>query len=967
MPTNLRPFFQGLLLLLIFCLPGCARYETTERSTTNSPTVAASPAKQANSHRILQDRPDRQVVQLANGLIIITQQVTSAPVVSVQCWVKTGSIYEQEFIGAGLSHFLEHLLAGGTTTNRSEEQTNQTLGKIGANTNAATSLDTVRYYIDTTSQHTQTAVELLSDWMQNALITQNEFDREREVIQNEFSMGDGEPGRIFWKLTQQARYQAHPARHPTIGYLDEFLQITPQQIRDFYHRMYVPNNMIFVVVGDIDPRKVGAQVTEIWQDAKPGELPKLSFPVEPELTIPRETSGVADVRRPRLRLAWPTTQLGTPDDYALDLLASVLGQSESSRLVQTVRNQKQSVVSISAYHASFHWGQGFFGIDADIALPTLPTQSADVQPNNTSANANSVDNLENALQQAIAKARSDMLTELQRVIDQGITPDELARAKRQTQVAVIMSGQTANGLAGRLAGDMIAMGDPDYLNTYLRAIESIMATDVQRVARHYLQAQRQMQITLLPKPQGQSMPRLTRPTDEVALDTLPHKPVQLDNAKLVERFEQRPTGGDVTSANVIREPVQMHTLGNGLRVILGRDTRLPIVAIQFFHVGGLLADAPGREGIAYATAEMLIKGTTTRSALQIANELDNLGASLDLAAGNNTWFARGVCLKDDWMRLLQIKADVILNPAFAADEWQRLQPRLLASIDRQNDSWSGELRLRFLQTYYPGHPWSVTPLGRREVVAELTSDDLRLFHHEHLDASQAALAIVGDIDPAVALAEVEKWLTPLPSRAIKQMMLRQPGQVESRVISHSTRKPVAAVQIGFGPGIQRTDDDYAAMQVVARVLSSFPTGWLDKALRGDGPGLVYAVGAGQATGLIPGYLSVLFNSSPAQVPMALQRVDEVIERLRREPIGEVDLQRAKAALLTDEFTGKQTIADLAGDAALNTVYGLPLDDSRLLLDKVEKLTAAAIQTVVQRRFASKVTVILSHEPVKLVP
>ncbi len=959
MTNHSRLTFYGLLLLILAGVSGCGTQLTTDISSTSISTPQATAAAVAQN-QTLQDQPDRQIVKLSNGLIIIAQQVKSAPVVSVQCWVKTGSIYEQEFIGAGLSHFLEHLLAGGTTKNRSEAQTNEILGRMGANTNAATSLDTVRYYIDTTSSHTETAVELLSDWMMNSLITQEEFDREREVIQNEFSMGDGEPGRIFWKLTQQARYQAHPARHPTIGYLDEFLKITPQQIRDFYHRMYVPNNMIFVVVGDINPRKVTEQVTELWQNAQPGELPRLSFPVEPELTAARETSGVADVRRPRLRLAWPTTQLGTSDDYALDLLAAVLGQSESSRLVQTVRNQKQSVVTISAYHASFHWGQGFFGIDAEIALPP---QAAGGQTNA----GTSTDASDNALAQAITKARADTLAELQRIVDEGITADELARAQRQTQVAVIMSGQTANGLAGRLAGDMIAMGDPDYLHAYLRAIENITVADVQRVAKKYLQHHRQMQITLLPKPQGTTMPRLTRPADEVAPDTLPHEPVQLDNALLLQRFLQRPTTNDQATSMAVTDPIQMHTLPNGLRVILGRNTRLPIVAMQFFHIGGLLADVPGREGIAYASAEMLLKGTTTRSALQIANELDDLGASLNLAAGNNTWFARGVCLKDDWQRLLRIKADVILNPAFAADEWQRLQPRLLAAIDRQSDSWSGELRLRFLQTYYPGHPWAVTPLGRREVVTELNSDDLRLFHHEHLDASQAALAIVGDIEPVVVLAEVEKVFAPLPGRAIKRMMMREPGQVDSQVIAYSTRKPVAAVQIGYGPGIRRNDDDYAAMQVVARVLSSFPTGWLDQALRGDGPGLVYAVGAGQATGLMPGYFSVLFNSSPGQVPTALQRVDEVIDRLRREPIAETDLQRAKAALLTDEFIGKQTVADLAGDAALNTVYGLPLDDSRLMLAKVEALTAQAIQNVVQRRFTSKVTVILSHEAVKLEP
>src|SRR5690606_23703857 len=139
--------------------------------------------------------------------------------------------YEQEFVGAGLSHFLEHLLAGGTTETRTEAQTNALLGALGAQTNAATSLATVRYYTNTTADHADDAIDLLSDWIGHSVIGPAEFERERDVIQREFEMGRGDPGRIHWKLTQQARFSpGHPASHPTIGYLPRFLDITREQI-----------------------------------------------------------------------------------------------------------------------------------------------------------------------------------------------------------------------------------------------------------------------------------------------------------------------------------------------------------------------------------------------------------------------------------------------------------------------------------------------------------------------------------------------------------------------------------------------------------------------------------------------------------------------------------------------------------------------------------------------------------------
>ena len=230
---------------------------------------------------MLDQRSDRVVARLPNRMILVAQSLRTAPVVSVQVWVKTGSLYEQEYVGAGLSHFSEHLISGGSTTHRPESESTATLGRIGAQTNAATSLDTVRYYINTTATHTATAIDLLSDWMQNSLITEEEYAREREVIQSEFSMGQGEPNRIFWKLTQQARFAAHPdhpGAHPTIGYLDEFLAVTRDQIYAFYKRMYVPNNMVMVVAGDIDPTQAIAEMAERWADVPAADLPEVSFP-----------------------------------------------------------------------------------------------------------------------------------------------------------------------------------------------------------------------------------------------------------------------------------------------------------------------------------------------------------------------------------------------------------------------------------------------------------------------------------------------------------------------------------------------------------------------------------------------------------------------------------------------------------------------------------------------------------------
>ncbi len=166
-------------------------------------------------------------------------------------------------------------------------------------------------------------------------------------------------------LTQQARYRQHPARYPTIGYLDEFRALQRPEIYAFYKRMYVPNNMVFVVVGDVDKNAVVKQLAELWKDASPAALPKLSFPIEPLPEKPSGAQGMADIRQPELRLAWPGTRQGGDGDTALDVLGVILGGGESSRLVHAVRDAGLAS-GVSAYNASFPWGEGFFGIDANV-------------------------------------------------------------------------------------------------------------------------------------------------------------------------------------------------------------------------------------------------------------------------------------------------------------------------------------------------------------------------------------------------------------------------------------------------------------------------------------------------------------------------------------------------------------------------------------------------------------------------
>ncbi len=897
--------------------------------------------------RVLQERADRLIVTLPNGLIVVAQELRTAPIVTAQVWIKTGSIYEQEHVGAGLSHFLEHLASGGSTDQRTEDESNAILGRIGARTNAATGLDKVHYYINTTAPFAADAVELISDWMQHSKIEDVEFNRERDVIQREFDMGRGDPNRILWKLTQQARFarSAHPARHPTIGYLDEFLSITRDEIFDFYKRMYVPNNMVFVVVGDIDKQAIVDQVAQLWADSKPGELPALTLPIEPPVATegddadanaqPTRLSGSADIQRTRLRIAWPGTRLTGEHDYALDLLATILGQGESSRLVRAVRDDQRLVNTIQSYNLSFTWGEGYFGVDAELA------------------DADNIEEKIGGVETAILAQVETMRTEL-------VSDAELARAKRQTLARTVYGSQTAQDLASDIARNLIGLGDPDYDQRYVEAIQKLTAEELRAAAQHILQPDKRIVITLEPAQAAAPASSLTRPEDEPA-PGIEHEPVDLDNRALVAAMEKVFAQSEADPAEpIVTDPIEQVTLSNGLRVLLGRSTLVPAVSVQCYSLGGLLGETPGREGVASAMTEMMMRGTTTRSAEQIAETLENLGAGMATSSGNNTLYVTAQALRDDLPTVLDLMADVMLRPSFPDDEWAKLQPRLLAAIGRIGDRWNGELQQDFRTAYFGDHPWSQTSMGRESVVAELTTEDLRAYHAGQFSADQSILSVFGDFDRDAVVRQLEKLFAAMPAQSAVKFDPPMTPKQTARVVTTQTGKPLVATLIGFGPGITISDDDYPAMLVLNRVISSFPTGWIDRALRGSDGGLVYAVGAYNSTGLVPGYYGVIFNTQPDSAVEALRRSMAVIERAKTETIDDDTLARAKAGVLTDEFIGNQSNSQRAAQASLDVLYGLGLERPQWLLDQIQSIDSATLQAVAQRRLNNPVAVVMSN-------
>lgn len=432
--------------------------------------VAAEAEKELPRYTSVLRLPDAiTVAELSNGLTVIVQENHAAPVATVRCFVKnTGSAYEGKNLGAGLSHVLEHVVAGGSTTRRTEKEIEKIVDTFGGATNAATSTDMTRYFIDCPAKNALQAIELVADSMQRIKFEPSEFARELKVVRQELADGEVNRQRVLWKLLQQTVYSTHPARHPIIGYLDVLNGTTNQTIIDFCRERYVPNNQVFVVVGDVEAQKVLDEVAEQYAGTPRGNETYVPFEDEPEQLSPREAAAEMDGATYDMAFAWPTVKLSHPDLYALDVAAYILGEGESSRLVQRLKYEKQAALAVNAMSDTPSYVTGCFIVLA-VSKPETWQQAAE-----------------------------EILHEVYRLRDDLVPSADLAKAKKQKAAELIFSRQTVKLAAEGLGRNYLTAADPAYDKTYVEGIQQVTAEQVREVARRYLVPQRLNRVIVAP-------------------------------------------------------------------------------------------------------------------------------------------------------------------------------------------------------------------------------------------------------------------------------------------------------------------------------------------------------------------------------------------------------------------------------------------------------------------------------------
>lgn len=428
-----------------------------------------APAKESRVKNETPALPENRakIFTLENGLTVIVEEDHSAPVASVQAWCGTGSIHEGTQMGAGLSHILEHMLFKGTTTRKAGDIAREVQDR-GGYINAYTSFDRTVYWIDVPSDGASEAVEILSDAMMNSTLPEEEYAKEQEVIRREFAMGFDDPDRQSSQLMLRTVFTQSPFRHPVIGYLDVYNKLTREDVLNYYKKRYVPNNLTFVVTGDVDADKIHKQLEEFFKKYPRKALEPVYVPTESEQIGRRDAHEEFPTELTRLSLSWRIPGLTNPDTPALALLGDVLGMGRSSVLNEQIREKLRLAHAVDA---------GVFSLQTDGVFIIQAVCDPDKR-------------------QAV---EAEALKILNRVKTEGITAVELERARRSMLSSQLSGLSTARGKASDLGSNWLLTKNLNFSKDYLESISRVTTADLQRVAKEYLQTDR-MDVTSLNPP-----------------------------------------------------------------------------------------------------------------------------------------------------------------------------------------------------------------------------------------------------------------------------------------------------------------------------------------------------------------------------------------------------------------------------------------------------------------------------------
>ena len=841
---------------------------------------------------------------LPNGLTVLIQEDRSAPVVAIVTYVKAGYFDETDQEN-GLAHALEHMFFKGTEKRGVGDIAKETKAS-GGYINAHTIYDNTTYYTVLPSTGFAKGLEIQADAFANSTIDARELSKEMEVIIQEAKRKSDNPSAIATETLYELLHDAHRMRRWRIGREPGLRAFTRDLMNNFYRNFYRPGNTILSISGDVDPADALRRITDLYGGLVSGDPARTPGPPEPKHEGFRYRELAGDIAQSQLVLGWRTPGTLDPDTAILDAAASVLATGRASRLYRAVR-EKKLVSSITAYDYT-PTELGVFVVHAE----TEPETTAEA-----------------------ARVIWDQMHQL-RVGE--IEEDELVRVRRIFEARWVRRFETAEGRANYLA-EWEALGGWQLGDEYFKRFMSASADDIQRVARKYLSEERAAALIYRPETApivAQDAADMKRILGEGGSERLPAIPRHARAAPpegKIAKLEKEEAGVFVFRADEVP-------------VLVRRKPGTPMANIGIYIVGGAVEEEPGQAGLTLLTARSMLKGTTTRSAAQIAEDSEMLGGSISASAGSDSF---GWSISVPTTRLaeaLELLGDVILRPTIPDDAFETERTVALSNVAMlRDDMYRYPMRLAS-SVAFAKHPYGMPAMGTDESLRAITAEQAREWHKTRVLESAVVIGVVADANPKEVADLVARELGTLQLQ--KDPKVGKPRWPKSvKIAAESRDKAQTAIALAF-PAPPRNDESRFAASLIATVASGLGGRFFDE-LR-DKQSLAYTVQAAVSERRLAGMFLSYIATSPEKEGVARAGLLAEFAKLREQLVSEEEMTRAK-----EYVVGSHAISQESGGAQLGEMldawmlgeglHELPEYDAR-----IRAVTADQMRDVARKHF-----------------
>lgn len=792
-----------------------------------------------------------QMYKLDNGQTVVVQEVKNNPIVTIDTWIKTGSIDEEDS-NNGVAHFLEHLFFKGTKTHEPGEF-DKILETKGAITNAATSKDFTHYYITIPSKDFDLAMDLHGDMILHPLIPRKEMEKERKVVLEEISKDLNSPTKIMQDNLNSMLYTTHPYKRKVIGRSDVIETITRDQVLSFYNKNYSPSNMVTVIIGDVDANHAIEKTKEAF-NAEYKKQTKTIYTKEAPLTKQQKKVEYLDTESGYMVIGFRGTPIDDKDSYALDVLATILGDGRSSVLNQVLKEKKRIAFSVDAGNSTFR-DDGIFYISANYE----PTKCKIVQ--------------------------DTIFNEIEKIQKNGVTDDQLKLSKNIIERSTYYSRESITNIATEIGYTMALTNDIKFYDTYLDNIKNVSKEDVKKVAEKYLGINRSAVSIVLPKS-----------AKEVPVASL---------------TQQAPATAELVSENA---QTQKYKLSDGATMLYTPNNVNDIIAISIYAKGGQLAEQ--KAGTANLTATAMMRGTKNYTSLELSQVLEDNGIKIQPSASADAFVINVLTTKDEYDKTLELLNEVVNNATFEDYEIDKVKTEKLNTIKRNKDVPLQRAIEEYRDLIYQNSPYSISSKILEKNIPNITKEDIINYYNSIFAPKNLVISINGNIDKNKTIQDLNNIFKPKENTKnfdfaqynSKIPTVTTPRQTIQKVPATET----AWILLGWQTNGVLNEKDYATLQVIDSLLGSGMSSRLFKDLR-EQEGLAYQLGSGYSPNVLRGSFLLYIGTNPQTLDKAKSGLFAEITRLKTEYVGDKELQDAKEKLLGNYVIGLETNLDKASN------------------------------------------------------